>query len=184
VTDPSWNGVLLAGTAVFASAVAAWTANHRMERQLTHDREMRDRDALRQMLDDALRVIGDGINLVAESIEQRHKGHGLEGPAKANWLAALSADTSQLRQRSTQIVLGAQGELERLRLRFGMGHEVVKCYAKIKEELTSALDGEFARRRTAETTTGESMRTSLGEKTEEFIKLCRPYVGVEESAQA
>jgi hypothetical protein len=136
------------------------------------------------MLDDALRVIGDGINLVAESIEQRHKGHELEGPAKAKWLAALSDDTPQLRQRSTQIVLRAQGELERLRLRFGMGHEVVKCYGKIKEELTSALDGEFARRRTAETTSSESMQTSLGAKTEEFIKLCRPYVSIGGSAQA
>jgi hypothetical protein len=68
---------------------------------------MRDRDALRQALNDALRVIGDSINLVAESIEQRHKGNGLEGPGKAEWLT---------------------------------------------EELISALDGEFARRRTAVTT--------------------------------
>jgi hypothetical protein len=87
-----------------------------------------------------LRVIGDGINLVAESIEQRHKGHELEGPAKAEWLAALGDDTPQLRQRSTQIVLRAQGELERLRLRFGLGHEVAKCYGKIKEELTSSTE--------------------------------------------
>src|SRR4051812_12710015 len=86
VTDPSWIEVLLAGAAVFAACVAAWTANHRMERQLTHDREMRDRDALRQMLDDALRVVGDGINLVGESLEQRHEGQGLEGPGRARWL--------------------------------------------------------------------------------------------------
>lgn len=179
MTDPSWNGVLLAGAAVFAAGVAAWTANHRMEWQLTHDREMRDRDALRQMLDDALRVVGDGINLVGESLEQRHEGQGLEGPGRARWLATLNDDTPKLRQRSMQVVLRAQGELERLRLRFGMGHEVVKCYGKLKDELASAFDGEFARRRNAETTSGESMKTSLGAKTGEFIRLCRPYVGVE-----
>jgi len=150
-----------------------------MEWQLTHDREMRDRDALRQMLDDALRVVGDGINLVGESLEQRHEGQGLEGPGRARWLATLNDDTPKLRQRSMQVVLRAQGELERLRLRFGMGHEVVKCYGKLKDELASAFDGEFARRRNAETTSGESMKTSLGAKTGEFIRLCRPYVGVE-----
>lgn len=140
---------------------------------------MRDRDALRQMLDDALRVVGDGIDLIAESLGQRHEGHGLEGLAKATWFATLNDNTRELRQRGMQIFLQAEIELNRLRLRFGRGHEVVKCYSKIEAELVSPLSGEFVRRQNGETTSDESTKTNLGEETGEFSNLCRPYVGVE-----
>lgn len=63
MADPTWDGALLAGAAVFAAAVAAWTANHRIAKQLDaeserlgqqlrHDREMRDLEELRGLLDE------------------------------------------------------------------------------------------------------------------------------------
>ena len=190
VDAASWDGVLIAGAAVVAAALAAWTANRRidkqldaessrLDRQLAHDRKMRDRDALRQMLDDALKAIGEGIEVLEESARERSDGYGLEGEAKLQWGNALDEMTSELKSRARRNWVRVHGEAKRLRLRFGADHDVMKCYEGLVMMLGEAGDTEFDNRRFRRLWARER-RVELDEVISEFVRICRPYVGVQD----
>jgi hypothetical protein len=182
--------VLIAGAAVIAAALAAWTANRRidkqldeesgrLDRQLAHDRKMRDRDALRQMLDDALRAVGEGIEVLEESARERSDGYGLEGEVKLQWGKALDQATSELKSRARRNWVRVHAEAARLRLRFGTEHDIMKCYEGMIMMLGGAGDAEFDSRKLRQLWAHER-RVELDEAISEFVRVCRPYVGVQD----
>jgi hypothetical protein len=64
VNNPTWDGALLATAAVIAAGLAAWTANRRIDKQLTHDRKMRDLDEMRGVIDEANGVVTESITAI------------------------------------------------------------------------------------------------------------------------
>jgi hypothetical protein len=174
----SWDGVLLAFAAVGAAAIAAWTANHRMERQLTeetgrlerqlaHDREMRDREELRRTLDEAAgtySVAGEEAAQLLNLGHRRTEGEG-EDEYRRHYLSARDKAHSAFIQK------------ERLQFRFGdddLAAEFTSAFNKMSDALTALEPGPSA---AALDSADELLDEAVGHYLE-FSKLCRPYVDV------
>jgi hypothetical protein len=176
VDCPTWDGVLIATAAVIAAGLAAWTANRRMGKQLAHDREMQDREALRLMLDDAIAVIGRGMDLIAESRQKREYDKALKEIGKPRSPDEQVADHEKLFSEGIRNLVSMTNEAQRLRLRFGLEHPITKSYVDLHKALARLFQREIEGSNTAE----DDASTEMGSQISTFIELCRPYIGVKD----
>jgi hypothetical protein len=121
--QPTWDGLLLADAAVFAAAVAAWSANRRidkqllaaegerLDKQLAHDRWMRELDELRRLVDDAT-TCGLAASKVVGAYRDRVRERLHDSPGR------LTLSESE-RRAATGQVAAMQGFVDRLEVRFG-----------------------------------------------------------------
>ena len=163
-SDPWWHGligpVLLAATAIVAAWIAARTANHRQQEQLTHDRELqkvqlaydreqRNRQHVRDAVDDAVRSVDAALRFMFEyealimvgdpqRTERRNvvDDGGASSNATADALRALKEETDEIHAQS-QAVYDANIDLTsenlRLSLRLGKDHAIVKSQQALRD---------------------------------------------------
>jgi hypothetical protein len=140
---------LIAGTAVFAAWLAARTANNRQREQLDHDRDMRDREDIRDTL--------DGSSERAETCLRGLRGFSAAIQAarpKGSEEELDEADAEELRKE----VLNAQGQahghlqemiadLIRIGLRFPEEDPITECHMDLHdayEEWYDAMAADWA----------------------------------------
>jgi hypothetical protein len=126
VTDPTWDAVILSCAAVAAAGIAAWTANsridkqlaaesERLDKQLAHDRYVREAEELRRLIDEAAAAglaAGNAINPFRNQLRWILD----EGELNDMYYAKLRAARNG--------IAGLQGFTERFDLRLGKGNEV------------------------------------------------------------
>jgi Na+-transporting NADH:ubiquinone oxidoreductase subunit NqrF len=177
VDSPTGGDILLAGTAISAAGLAAGTAIYRMryqlaeeakrlDRQLEHDRHLREVDELLQTLDDAIAA----ANSVSDAIMT----------CKA--CAIHSADRIEEELDSqTDHFARLKREASRLVLRYGSDHKLVQLYLEL---LTSTVDA-FGAIDEADLPLKESQLEVAEEKQQEvrvrlreFVDECQVQVGI------
>jgi hypothetical protein len=187
--SPNAGDLILAGTAIFAAATAAWTANRRMERQLAeeaerlahqlaHDRRIREAEELRSVLDDACRSLAQAIEAVSGSRSHRELAPLMEGensPDKESWRRERETLWHDAMAKTVSLV----AEVQRLRLRFGDKHPVTATY----DELRGILLTTVAADRRIKLPIEDDPFTQVGPLNVQFVEACRPYVRVEELEQ-
>jgi hypothetical protein len=166
---PTWDGVLIAGAAVIAASLAALTANLRMNRQLRHDRKMRELAELRSMLDAAVVAANEALQAIkrakryAELDDDRLADVVAEGPD-------LCGEVSH------------QGG--RLYLRFGRNDEITSAYTKVHQALLALFDVTNGSapwpQKTQEAV--EEAELLAHQRLAAFADHCRPYVRVSDEA--
>jgi hypothetical protein len=161
---PLWQelvgAVLLAVTAILAAAIAARTANTRQGQQLAHDRELqaeqlaydreqRNRQHVRDAVDDAVRSVDAALRFMFEyealimvgdaQRMERLRVLGDDGASpvvKADALGALKEETDEIHAQS-QAVYDANIDLTsenlRLSLRLGKDHRIVKSQQALRD---------------------------------------------------
>ncbi|MGH3373134.1 MAG: hypothetical protein ACRDP6_00195 [Actinoallomurus sp.] len=161
--DPWWQElvgpVLLAATAIIAAWIAAKTANERQAAQLAHDRELqieqltydreqRNRQHVRDAVDDAVRSVDAALRLMFEyealiligDDQRTERRRVLDDDAlptvKAEALSALKDETDEIHAHS-QAVYDANIDLTsqnlRLSLRLGKDHQIVKSQQALRD---------------------------------------------------
>jgi hypothetical protein len=175
---PTWDGVLLAGAAIFAAAVAAWTANYRMGKQLEHDRKMRDRDELRKALDEIAVSAGlaaDQVNLARAATPVLGYDPKSEEP---NALAQLDDRKTSL-QKAHQLVYSLASQGQRLHLRFRRDHPIPVAYWELRErivELILLVDVGEELWTVEQSEKIDAKVTEVGRANIQFVGACRPEV--------
>lgn len=183
MADPTWNGVFLAAAAVFAAAVAAWTANRRIDKQLNseakrldtqlaHDRWMREVEELRRMVDDGAATglaAGNAIHVFRRQVRWIVLE---EGRSNEKYVAKLG--------NAQGAVYKMHGYVERFELRLGRGHEVPSAFSSWQLALEEALEWLETAPPTKEVLQngGERLKASAGCYLE-FMEACRGYVRLE-----
>lgn len=183
---PTWDGVLLAVAAVLAAGIAAITAilrqrqqlnaeSERLHRQLAHDRQLREEEETRSVLDDALRAAGLAIDTTSEFLSNSLLNRAREEAG----LEPQPLDAGEIvgKARIVLVGLGAQGQ--RLRLRFGEEHELFASYQDLLFTMQAVVAAQV------EAMTGEQgseMATETaqeaGDRLREFGEVSRKYAGV------
>lgn len=177
------DGVLLAGAAVFAAAVAAWTANRRidkqlaaeakrLDKQLAHDRWMRELDELRQLVDDAA-----ACGLAAARSVGAYRDEGREALHDSSGRLPRLSGTE--REAATKQVAAMRGFIERFEVRFGRGHEIPELYSAFEASLDEAIDlidAESPSRETLQSAAGALAASS--QRYVAFMEAAREYVRV------
>lgn len=184
---PTGGDLILAGAAVSAAALAAWTANRRMERQLAeeaerlgrqlaHDRRVREAEELRSVLDDASRSLAQAIEAVAASRAHRELAPLMEGenaPDKEAWRRERETLWHDAMAKTVALV----GEVQCLRLRFGDKHPVTATYVELRAILLSTVTRD---RRPKVVSDEDDAFSQVGPLNVQFVDACRPYVQIEE----
>lgn len=162
--DPWWHQAvgpaLIAAIAIAAAWIAARTANHRQQEQLNHDRELqkeqlaydreqRNRQHVRDAVDDSVRSVDAALRLMFEyealiliGDDQRTERRSVldGGPAsptvKAEALSALKEEMDEIHAKS-QAVYDANIDLTsenlRLSLRLGKDHQIAKSQQALRD---------------------------------------------------
>ncbi len=158
---------LLALTAILAAGIAARTANERQAAQLAHDRELqkvqlahdreqRNRQHVRDSVDDAVHSVDAALRLMFEyealimvgdpqRTERRNvlDDGGASSNAKADALRALKEETDEIHAQS-QAVYDANIDLTsenlRLSLRLGKDHAIVKSQQALRDVYATRHD--------------------------------------------
>lgn len=152
--------VLLAATAIVAAAIAARTANTRQGQQLAHDRELqkeqlaydreqRNRQHVRDAVDDsvrgidaALRVMFEYEGLIVVGDNQRTErrsvlgGDGMRPTVEAVALSALKEETDEIQAKSQAVydaAIDLNSENLRLSLRLGKDHQIVRSQQALRD---------------------------------------------------
>lgn len=148
----------------------------RLDRRLDHDRRMRDRDALRNMLDEGAILVNDAMDrvygLTAQSVSPLEAGE-----SKSEREALRKQTAKEIRERIDALTRF----LLRLLVRFPRGHPLVLDFAAIKDVVFASYETFYVR--LDEVT---EMRKTQGEKlTERFtavhkhlLQECRTELGV------
>jgi len=151
---------LLAVTAILAAAIAARTANARQGQQLAHDRELqaeqlaydreqRNRQHVRDAVDDSVRSVDSALRLMFEyeaviliGDDQRTERRsvldddGAPPPVKAEALSALKEETDEIHAQSQAVydaTIDLSSENLRLSLRLGKDHQIVKSQQALRD---------------------------------------------------
>lgn len=112
--------------ALFTGVLTAVTTNHRLKEQLAHDRELKDVEELRSLLDDAALQLSDATILIVKAIRLVQQEHRI-GEAVAT--------VDQVREKA---LIATQME-ERIALRLGQEDEVTKKYGAVTEVARSVV---------------------------------------------
>ena len=190
---PTWDGVLLAGAAVFAAAVAAWTANHRIDKQLTaeskrldrqleaesrrldrqlaHDRWVREAEELRRMIDEAAQT-GTKAGTAIHEFRQQVRHYERDGSPSVFYLPRL--------EEAKHAVQSLQAFVERFELRLGKRHAVPEAMISWQVELEKALEILESQPPTTEgfKEGGKRLSDSAGRYVN-FMDTARPFVRLE-----
>jgi len=176
---PTWDGILLAGAAIFAAAVAAWTANRRIDKQLSaeserlteqlkHDRLMREAEELRRIMDEAAQT-GTKAGTSIHEFRQQVRHRVSSGSASAFYLPRL--------EEAKQSVQSLQSFVERLELRLGKGHQVPDLMIEWQAELERALESFESEPPTKENLKeGSKYLSDSAQRYIEFMDAARPFV--------
>jgi hypothetical protein len=132
MTDPTWDAVVLSCAAVAAAGLAAWTANSRIDKQLTaeskrldkqlvHDRYVREAEELRRLIDEAAAAGLAAGNAMHTFRNQLRWIVFNDGAVNEMYAAKLRAAQDGLN--------GMQGFTERFDLRLGKGSEVTATFS-------------------------------------------------------
>jgi hypothetical protein len=165
-----WGDIVIAVAAVAAAAVAAVTANYRMRRQLEHDRDLRVRDELRGVIDNAAEALADAAEAMGEIFplgKQAQSGSNFE---------AFEAAVRTAEEKTHDIARHWQ----RLILRFGRTHEAPTALWAAREALLEAL----AQFEEGQVPTDEQIQLSRdlyresASRTGTFTLICAPLVSV------
>jgi hypothetical protein len=196
---PTWDGILLATAAVFAAALAALTAiwrqkkqleaeserlarqldaeASRLARQLQHDRELREDEETRKILDDAMRAATVAIETTAQLF-------GRSALDKARGEAGVDPrpfDPDEIVRESSTAMVELTGQGQRLRLRFGEEHELHLGYQRVLFAMQKSIilmgEGVLAGE-DGPTTDAQEASQEAGERLKEFGQICKKYVGV------
>jgi hypothetical protein len=153
-------------SAVIAAAVAIWRTRatleseaRRLDKQLAHDRALREREELRRVIDDAIRTVQNGIYRAVEikdaiEMERREAGAGATAATARSEYGRARADLAKLLRRLNAfqsrfaVRLGADGALaekvKECRVRLGvismLAPEVERSNKRDIEELTGLID--------------------------------------------
>lgn len=163
--DPWWHQVIgpaliaATATAIIAAWIAAKTANQRQaaqlandrelqKAQLAYDREQRNRQHVRDAVDDAVRSLDAALRLMfeyeamilagdAERTERRNvlDDDGASTGDKAHMLGALKEEMEEIHARSQAIYdagIDLTSENLRLSLRLGISHQIVKSHQALR----------------------------------------------------
>ena len=183
MANPTWNGLLLAFAAVFAAAVAAWTANRRidkqldaeserLDKQLAHDRWMREVGELRSMVDEAANKgleAGNLIHVFRTQVRWMVEEDELPNERYASKLRAAQNAVAKM-----------QGFVERFELRLGRGHAVPGAVGSWQLTMEEALE-RFEKQPAdmeALRSGGERLKASA-DRYIAFMEAARPYVRLE-----
>ena len=169
--QPWWRGLigpaLLAATAIIAAWIAANTANKRQAAQLAHDRELqaeqlaydreqRNRQHVRDAVDEAVRGIDAAVRVlfqyearIVEGDQERNRRRGLLADEaggvipKPAILEALIAETTEI-QADSDAAYDASIEMTsqnlRLALRLGDKHPIVKAHQAFRDAYSTRHD--------------------------------------------
>ncbi|HEX6667900.1 MAG TPA: hypothetical protein VF081_15055 [Solirubrobacterales bacterium] len=133
-SDGWWNesggSLFVAVAAVLAASLAAFVAIRNTRKQLEHDRELRNREHIRDVLDEASKVAGDCYQDTVQYLARLLTlDEGLrrdpDAPHAGIRLATVDAQealTSQLQTMST--------EQRRLQIRIGGAHPIASAFAR------------------------------------------------------
>jgi hypothetical protein len=116
-------GVIVAVTAVLAALIAAVTAQVRLRAQLDHDRQMRDRDELRHLLDATAREIHDLYEAISSLEDEAH--------ADVVDIDEFDEAVSNAFIETGRHVYGLRPANSRLQLRLPPDHEIIQTHAAI-----------------------------------------------------
>jgi hypothetical protein len=147
--------ILLAIAAVSAAFLAAWVAKRNVEKELTNDRLLRNRDHIRDTIDGASSVAGDARIAVddfletAQALETARDKHAAEeagGPSimrRGSFRVREHEETLDRQLAPTREHLARMREMgHRLELRLDEHHLIVTSYkalrAKLREEFGQA----------------------------------------------
>jgi hypothetical protein len=148
----------------------------RLDRQLAHDRRMRDLIELRAMLDEVATATGTAIDLVAKARGAKQVSDALKETAIAGPLERDAKDAFDSALPGVQALLH---QLQRLRFRFGDAHPVTRKFVEMRESLMAALLDPDKSEEATDTGLEKAGREYI-----EFVNLCRPFIGVEEVSVA
>jgi hypothetical protein len=152
----------------------------RLERQLEHDREMRDLEELRTVLDDAASATARSIQAI---LIARQETPVLGYEVSSDFVESQEAQRQRLRAveeaHSETWALALQAQ--RLNLRFGPDHPVPKSFWKARDELVdliTAVDVEPELRTQEQHARIEELLKTAGEMNKAFVRVCRKYTAV------
>lgn len=198
VDHQSWwsqnsGSVLLAIAAVLGAGLAAYVAMRNHKQQLKHDREMRNRDATRNTIDDAIEGIADAVihtaNLGARitSLETaRARRQEVDSTGEGN-LAAAKAAFEKVDKKVAELIRPTYEaanvmafQTARLEIRLGNGHPVARCHKGVREALDgwndSLTDGIRRNRTNAELEGTEERIEDLSRARTDFDTACHGWM--------
>ncbi|HEU4393328.1 MAG TPA: hypothetical protein VFR04_06805 [Solirubrobacterales bacterium] len=176
---------MLATAAVIAAGLAAWTANRRIDKQLTHDRKMRDLDEMRGVIDEANGAVTESISAILHLRSrtpvigyEQEKGETIEGFLADEEAVRIRREAAEDAHDKTFAVAPEHG---RLRLRFGADHPVPQSYMANRDGLVTLIQAvdvlpENWTEETSQIVEGHLGRS--GQLNAEFIERCRELVRV------
>jgi hypothetical protein len=141
----------------------------RLDRQLAHDRRMRDRDELRGSLDAAIEAMGLAVNSAFEVLAEAGIYH-LINQAIHQYVVA-GREFADAGAASVAAVYGMGEQSRRLRFRLS-GHELTQHYATVRDEVIELLASPSLER---ERRTGEE-HNELQEKFQELKRGAERFI--------
>jgi hypothetical protein len=185
---------LLAVAAIFAAAIAAYVASRNHTEQLDHDRELRDREHIRDTIDAAFEAAHDLIRKVTVWENQIKFGedkrtayeemaeNATEEEAKTNAEEKLEEINRGLTKEGLDIMeteIATTVFLMRLRLRLGKDHRIVTehdAFRKaIKAQRKCLERGEMRNRTTAEIDEAKRLDSASTQAAEVFLAACEEW---------
>jgi hypothetical protein len=154
--------------AVFTGLLTAFTTNKRLDKQLAHDREIKDVEELRSLLDDAATSIAEamenGADLLAIAIVQKETA-----------VVEFQLARSKCAKNRDQILHME----ERIGLRLGRDHAVTGAYEQVSRAVSVLLHAHFDHfpLSKAETEAARHTGDQITEAKDRFIEAGRQYVG-------
>jgi hypothetical protein len=152
---------LIALAAVFAAWLAAHTANRRQQEQLNHDRSLRERELLRNTLDEVVESATRCIRELSEFSARGQVGDKQQDEGSAeDKLDALAVELMEAEDRTHALTLEMWSNTLRLHLRLPEKHPITISHEELVDACrawykTLAATG-TKRRRTAEQVAAES----------------------------
>ena len=209
--DPWWHQligpVLLAATAIIAAWIAAKTANKRQAAQLAHDRglqkeqfaydrEQRNRQDTRDMVDEAVKGTDDAVRIMAEFVaaivsgdESRHINRATaaalaQGPTTPDGPAQRLTEELEVLRGLNSSLFDASIEMTsqtlRLSLRLGLRHPIVETHIAFRLAFNSrhaAMTPLHKRSITEEDRVAfEAAEQSSSDAHEAFVEACREWL--------
>ncbi|HEU5253804.1 MAG TPA: hypothetical protein VFU16_10825 [Solirubrobacterales bacterium] len=154
--------------------------SERLERQLQHDRTMRDRDELRRVLDGVGEKIMGAIQ-AALDFQAPIPALGNSEELREE-TAAQTRTRNELRNAARQTRYELTFEIQRLRLRFGGEHEVVEAFGQVHSTLGTFIDAcdvEKDKWNKDQREIVEDAWAEIREANSRFFESCRRYTGVD-----
>jgi hypothetical protein len=167
----NWGDIMIAGAAVTAAGIAAWTANYRLRKQLAHDRELRVQDELRSVMDAAVEAVADAAEEIGRLYPMGKGVQSGEIDQEAFERAVVSSESN---------VHNVRRQWQRLGLRFPRTHELPEALWVVANAFEAALDAfeEGIAPTDQQLEDSREKYRESGRLAANFSTLCGPHVAV------